>query len=80
MSDIRLGSISLEAVMEHVKNRDPEQTEFHQAVHEVMESVVPFIRENKTYREPGLIERLLTYDHVPGTLGRPRREFPCKPA
>jgi glutamate dehydrogenase (NADP+) len=59
MSDIRLGSISLEAVMELVKKRDPEQTEFHQAVHEVMESVVPFILENKTYQEPGLIERLL---------------------
>jgi glutamate dehydrogenase (NADP+) len=59
MSDIRLGTISLEAVMDLVKNRDPEQTEFHQAVHEVMESVVPFIRENKTYQVPGLIERLL---------------------
>lgn len=31
MSDIRLDSISLEAIMELVKKRDPEQTEFHQA-------------------------------------------------
>jgi glutamate dehydrogenase (NADP+) len=59
MSDMRLSGISLKAVMDLVKKRDPEQTEFHQAVLEVMESVVPFIREHKTYQNTGLIERLL---------------------
>jgi glutamate dehydrogenase (NADP+) len=52
-------NLSLKTIMERVKERDPDQTEFHQAVHEVMEPVVPFIQENKTYLEPGLIERLL---------------------
>ncbi|MEX1063650.1 MAG: NADP-specific glutamate dehydrogenase, partial [Balneolaceae bacterium] len=42
-----------------VRKRDPYQTEFQQAVHEVLKQVIPFIRGNKKYQRPGLIERLL---------------------
>jgi len=59
MPEIELNDISIETVIEHVKKRDPDQPEFHQVIHEVMESIIPFIRENETYRKKGLIERLL---------------------
>lgn len=59
MSDLRLESISLKAITDLVKQRDPDQTEFQQAVHEVMQSVIPFVKENKMYRKSGLLERLI---------------------
>lgn len=54
-----LKEISLSAITELVENRDPEQSEFRQAVCEVMESVIPFIKNNKPYNHTGLIERLV---------------------
>ena len=62
MLDIRLKDISLDSILELVKTRNPEQTEFHQAVHEVMETLVPFINENEKYQSFGMIERLLEPD------------------
>ncbi|MCC5907366.1 MAG: NADP-specific glutamate dehydrogenase [Balneolaceae bacterium] len=59
MSDLTLESISLDAIVNLVKERDPDQTEFQQAVQEVMESVVPFVKENEKYQRSGLLERLI---------------------
>jgi glutamate dehydrogenase (NADP+) len=50
---------SLDEIMDVVKKRDPDQEEFRQAVYEVMEDVIPFVEENKTYRNAGLISRLI---------------------
>ncbi len=49
----------LEDFMGHVVARDPNQPEFHQAVHEVMESVWPFILANPRYADAGLLERMV---------------------
>lgn len=62
MLDNRLKTISLDSILELVKTRNPEQTEFQQAVLEVMESLVPFIHENEKYQSIGLIERFLEPD------------------
>lgn len=59
MLDIRLKDLSLDSILELIKFRNPEQKEFHQAVHEVMETVVPYIKDHKKYQQSGLIERLL---------------------
>lgn len=59
MTEYRLANISIESIMDLIKDRDPDQPEFHQAVYEVMESLVPFIHQNKKYQSLGLIERLL---------------------
>lgn len=59
MPDLKLSEFTLEEITNYVKERDPGQPEFQQAVHDVMDSVVPFIKENKKYRQPGLIGRLI---------------------
>ncbi len=59
MEDIRLKDLSLDSILELIKFRNPEQKEFHQAVHEVMETIVPFIKDHKKYQNTGLIERLI---------------------
>ncbi len=59
MPDLKLSQISIDNIVNLVKERDPDQPEFHQAIHEVMVSVVPFINENKNYQNHGLIERII---------------------
>lgn len=50
--------------MNMVKQRDPHQSEFHQAVQEVMTSLWPFIEKNPSYADHGLLERLVEPDRV----------------
>ena len=38
-------------IMEHVKSRDPNEKEFHQAVGEVMDAVKPVLDRNPIYRK-----------------------------
>ncbi|MCC5914203.1 MAG: NADP-specific glutamate dehydrogenase [Balneolaceae bacterium] len=42
-----------------VSERDPDEKEFRQAVHEVMQHVIPFVNENEEYQVSGLIERMV---------------------
>lgn len=55
---------SIEAFMEGVIARDPHQPEFHQAVREVMESLIPFVGQNPKYGHDRLLERLTEPDRV----------------
>ncbi len=64
MSKLKLNDLSIETVLEYVKIRDPDQPEFHQAIHEVIRSIIPFIRDNEKYKRPGLMERLLEPERV----------------
>jgi glutamate dehydrogenase (NADP+) len=45
------------AFMEKVKARDPNQPEFHQAVFEVVSSLMPFIKKNPKYQKHQILER-----------------------
>src|SRR6187431_3374791 len=52
------------AFMDYLKVRDPHQPEFAQAVHEVMESVWPFVQEHPRYADQGLLERMVEPERV----------------
>jgi len=47
-----------------VKDKDPEQQEFHQAVMEVMSSIKPVMHGNPEYRAAKIIERLVEPERV----------------
>ncbi len=52
------------AFMEKVKARDPNQPEFHQAVHEVVSSLLPFIEKNPKYKKAKILERVVEPERV----------------
>ena len=51
-------------IMEVVKDRDPHEREFHQAVSEVMESVKPVLDQNPIYRQAKIPQRLVEPERV----------------
>lgn len=55
---------SLDDFLNGVKQRDPHQPEFHQAVTEVMESLWPFIEKNPRYAQMGLLDRLVEPERI----------------
>lgn len=44
--------------MASIKSRNPGENEFHQAVQEVAESLIPFIEENPRYKQARILERI----------------------
>ncbi len=48
----------LERFMTGLVRRNPGEPEFHQAVREVAESVLPFVAAHPEYREACILERL----------------------
>ena len=50
--------------MEKVINRNPGEPEFHQAVQEVVESLMPYIEKNKKYQDAKILERLVEPERV----------------
>jgi glutamate dehydrogenase (NADP+) len=51
-------------ILKIVKNRDPQENEFHQAVSEVMESVKPVLDQNPIYRQTKIPERLVEPERI----------------
>jgi len=47
-----------------IKAKDPGESEFHQAVQEVAESLIPFIEENPKYRHAKILERIAEPERV----------------
>ena len=50
--------------MTEVINKNPGEKEFHQAVQEVVESVMPFIEENLKYKDARIFERIVEPERV----------------
>jgi glutamate dehydrogenase (NADP+) len=50
--------------MQGLKLRNPNEPEFHQAVEEVIETLMPFILENSKYKESQILERLTEPDRT----------------
>ena len=48
-----------ERILEMVKNRNPGEVEFHQAVEEVLESLNPVFDKHPEYEENGILERIV---------------------
>ena len=55
---------NLDAFMGEVVRRNPGEPEFHQAVHEVMESLIPFVNSNPEYRADALLDRMVEPDRI----------------
>ena len=49
----------VDEIMAQVKQRDPHQPEFHQAVEEVVESIAPVLERHPEYRQAKIIERII---------------------
>ena len=56
--------LSLDHFMSGLKKRTINEPEFHQAVYEVAESVIPYILENSKYQHAGIIERMTEPDRT----------------
>ncbi len=54
----------LERFMQGLVKRNPGEPEFHQAVQEVAESLIPFILEHPKYRDAQILERMTEPDRV----------------
>ena len=57
-------SESIKSFVEAVARRNPNEPEFMQAVHEVAETVIPFIEENKKYQNKMLLERMVESERI----------------
>jgi len=57
-------SKQIESFMEKVVKKNPGETEFHQAVKEVAESVIPFIEKNPKYKKAKILERIAEPERV----------------
>lgn len=56
--------MSLPIFLDWVKQKNPDQPEFIQAVTEVMESLWPFLDQNPKYKDHGLLERLIEPERI----------------
>ncbi len=56
--------LSLENFMAGLKKRNPNEPEFHQAVQEVAQSVIPYILDHPEYRDAGILERMTEPDRT----------------
>jgi len=54
----------MSSFLDFVKNKDPYEREFHQAVGEVMESIKPVLDRNPIYRQEKILERLVEPERV----------------
>jgi glutamate dehydrogenase (NADP+) len=50
--------------MKYVKEKNPNQPEFHQAVQEVIDSIWPVIEKNPKYQAAGILERIVEPERV----------------
>ena len=57
-------SSKIEAFMARVIEKNPGEKEFHQAVREVVESVMPFIDKNPKYQQHKVLERMIEPERV----------------
>ncbi|MGJ8644590.1 MAG: NADP-specific glutamate dehydrogenase [Luteolibacter sp.] len=54
----------IKAFMSGLKKRNPGEKEFHQAVHEVVETLIPFTAEHTQYRDAYILERMTEPDRI----------------
>ena len=54
----------IDGFMMRVAAQSPGETEFHQAVHEVVKSVMPLVQSKRAYREAKVLDRLVVPERV----------------
>ncbi len=57
-------SLSVGSFMEQLKAKNPEEKEFHQAVEEVVTSIMPVVKKNKKYQDAKILERIVEPERV----------------
>src|SRR5687767_4188990 len=62
MTDSTLAEV--DDFMEEVIRNNPHEPEFHQAVREVAESVMPLVLDNRRYRQERILERMVEPDRI----------------
>ena len=50
---------NVESFMQKVKDKDPGEKEFHQAVKEVVESLMPYVEKHPKYKKTKILERMV---------------------
>lgn len=56
--------LELDDFMNGLARRNPNEPEFHQAVHEVAESVIPYINQHQEYIDARILERMTEPDRI----------------
>lgn len=56
--------LTLDHFMAQVKAKNPAEPEYHQAVQEVAETIIPFINENPKYRFSRILDRIIEPERV----------------
>ncbi|MFH1380471.1 MAG: Glu/Leu/Phe/Val dehydrogenase dimerization domain-containing protein, partial [bacterium] len=59
-----MSTASVEEFMEGIIKKNPAEHEFHQAVREVAESIMPFLQKNKKYLDAKILERITEPERV----------------
>ncbi len=55
---------SVDQFMEAIREKNPHEPDFHQAVHEVVSSIYPFIQQNPVYSDYKILERIIEPDRI----------------
>ena len=73
-------SHELDHFMKGLMKRNPGEPEFHQAVHEVVETLIPFVLDNRVYRDAKILERMTEPDRVVifRYVGKMMQQYPHK--
>jgi glutamate dehydrogenase (NADP+) len=64
MDAVKTKNPKVEAFMAKVIAKNPAEKEFHQAVEEVVESLIPYIEENPKYKSAKILERICEPERV----------------
>ena len=64
LNDTALNDTALNEFMEGLECRNPGETEFHQAVREVVKSVLPMVQDTPAYQRDRILERLTEPDRM----------------
>ena len=54
----------LNQFMDWVTSNNPNEKEFHQAVHEVMLDIIPFVNNHSVYKDTRILERITEPDRI----------------
>lgn len=55
---------AIDKFMQMVQKRNPAESEFHQAVYEVAQSLIPFVEEHPEYKKAAILERMAEADRI----------------
>ena len=59
-----MADLELETFMRGLARRNPGEREFHQAVREVVGSIIPFLRDHPKYKDGAILERMTEPDRI----------------